>query len=243
MNRNFSTKRYFHCFLQALLFVGLLTGLPAATGATNPVIGHPSFPVAPPAWTVNPLDYEFNMNLVIRIKYTGTPSNAAGNLVGVFVGNELRGVASPTFIAGQAVYFTTVYAHQYNGEILHFRVYYAPDDAVYPTPETVIFRHNLSVGTVSAPFFVNIDPNADFPPELTTILADTTLVGIPFDPINLPDYTVSLDGDPVTWSAQPGSNLNASIVGGVLTVTPVSGSWTGTDSVRIIVTETTVNQL
>ncbi len=75
------------------------------------------------------------------------------------------------------------------------------------------------------------------------ILEDTTLVSIPFETVDLNDYLYSGDGDPVTWSAQPGPNLNASIINGILTVTPVSGIWVGTDSVRIIVTENTPGQL
>ncbi|MBC7773834.1 MAG: cadherin repeat domain-containing protein, partial [Phycisphaerae bacterium] len=198
---------------------------------------------APPNWSIDPLDFEFNMSLVVRVNFSGSPSNNANNVVGVFVGNELRGVASPISILGDSYYYITAYSKVYTGETLHFRVYYAPNDVIYPTPETVNFVHNSSIGSIGMPFWLNIDPNADYPPELLPILADTTLQNIPFDLVNLADYLVSLDGDPVSWSAQPGPNLNATIVNGVLTVTPVLNSWIGTDSVRIIVTENTPGQL
>ncbi|MEO6040125.1 MAG: hypothetical protein ABIQ93_17055, partial [Saprospiraceae bacterium] len=217
----------------------LLAGQQLSASPTNINEGRTS----PPNWSVTPDSYEFNMNAVIRVNFNGVASNATGNLVGAFVGNELRGVAAPVIIGGNAYFFLTIYAHEYTGETVHFKVYYAPNDAVYATPESVVFIHNLSIGNSAAPFFLNINPNADFPPEWEPIPADTTLVSIPFDPIDLQDYTVSLDGDPVTWSAQPGPNLTAGIVNGILTVTPVSGSWTGTDSVRIMVIETTPNQL
>ncbi len=110
---------------------------------------------------------------------------------------------------------------------------------MYATIQTETFLHNKSIGSILSPQVINIDPNADFPPELLPILADTTLQGVPFDAVNLPDYLFSADGDPVTWSAQPGPNLTANIVNGVLTVSPVSGAWVGTDSVRIIVKENT----
>ena len=107
----------------------------------------------------------------------------------------------------------------------------------------MVFIHNLNTGTSASPYWININPNADLPPALTSILADTTLQSIPFAPIDLADYFYSADGDPVTWSAQPGPNLQAGLVNGILTVSPVSNSWIGTDSVRIIVAENTVNQL
>ncbi len=223
------------CLMALLLLAG--QQLSASPPAINE--GHAS----PPSWSVNPDDYEFNMSAVIRLNFNGVPSNATGNLVAAFVGNELRGVATPVIIGGNAYFFLTIYANQYTGETVHFKTYYAPNDAVYPNQESATFTHNLTIGSSSAPFFINIDPNADYPPELEPILADTTLVGIPFDPIDLADYTVSQDGDPVTWSAQPGPNLMVGLVNGILTVSPVSGSWIGTDSVRIIVKETTPNQL
>lgn len=229
-------------FLRAFIILAWLApGL--SVWAENPPGNSETVAAAPPNWTINPDDYEFNMNMVIRVKYNGVPSDVMGNVVGAFVGNELRGVATPIIISGNAFFFLTIYANIYTGETVHFRAYYAPDDAVYSTAETVVFTHNKSIGIAEDPYFINIDPNADFPPELLPILADTTLQNIPFDPVVLTDYLVSLDGDPVTWSAQPGPNLNATIVNGVLTVTPVSNLWTGTDSVRIIVTENTPNLL
>ena len=227
------------CLLAILLFAGQQV----SASHFSPSESTATLSAAPPNWSINPDDFEFNMSIIVRVKFTGVPSNNANNLVGVFVGNELRGVAAPITILGDAYYYITAYSNLYTGETLHFRVYYAPNDAIYPTPETVNFIHNTTVGSIGSPFWIDIDPNADFPPELLPILADTTLQNIPFDPITLADYLISPDGDPVTWSAQPGPNLTATIVNGVLTVTPVLNSWIGTDSVRIIVTENTPGQL
>ncbi len=235
--------RSISCWRTLLLLVWLLPGIQVYADNPTPNNNGPALAAAPPNWSINPDDFEFNMSLIVRVNFNSVPSNNAGNVVGVFVGNELRGVATPTLVSGDAFYFITAYSNAYFGENLHFRVYYAPNDAVFPTPEVVNFIHNSTVGSIPAPYFLNIDPNADFPPELEPILADTTLQNLPFDLIDLNDYLVSADGDPVTWSAQPGPNLTVSIVNGVLTVTPVSNTWIGTDSVRIIVTENTPNQL
>jgi len=231
------------CLRVWMLLVWILPcGTLQATPTPFAVNEHPEL-AAPPNWSVNPLNFEFSMNMVVRVRYNGNAINSPGNLLGVFVGNQLRGVAQPQISGNVAYYFTTIYSNQYSGETLNFRVYYAPDDEIYATPETVVFRHHKYVGSVETPFWINIDSNADYPPQLTPLLADTTLQSIPFDPVVLADYFISQDGDPVTWSAQPGPNLNASIVNGILTVSPVSGLWTGTDTVRIIVTENTPNQL
>ena len=203
--------------------------IPFQANADSPTIktSGAEYSAAPSNWSINPDDFEFNMSVVARVKFNGIANNNTGNIAGVFVGNQLRGVATPVMIAGDAYYFITAYSNLYTGETLHFRMYYAPNDAVYPTAEQVTFIHNSTVGTIGSPFFLDIDPNADFPPELQPILADTTLQNIPFDPITLADYLGSPDGDPVTWSAQPGPNLTATIVNGILTVTPVSPAWIG----------------
>ncbi len=196
---------------------------------------------APPSWSVQPSDYQFNMNMVIRVSYNNVLSNDAGNVVGVFVGPELRGVATPTNIGGQMYYFVTVYSNQYHGETLRFRAYYAPDDDVYATLESVPFIHHGFTGNLLSPFRINIDPNVDQAPEILPIPADTTLQNLPFDALDLNDYLFSLDGDPVTWSVTAGPNLSASVVNGILTVTPVSSAWTGTESVQITAAENTSN--
>jgi len=199
--------------------------------------------VAPPNWTINPADFQFRMDMVIRINYDGLPSNDPGNIVGVFVGPELRGVATPIDIGGQKYFFTTIYSNQYTGETLRFRAYYAPDDQVYSTNDSITFTNYAFVGNIANPYWINIDPNYDFPPEILPILADTTLQTIPFDRIPLADYLLSLDGDPVSWMAMPGANLTATFSGDTLSVQPVSPGWTGTDTVCIIVKENTPAQL
>ncbi|MFN0015997.1 MAG: HYR domain-containing protein [Saprospiraceae bacterium] len=194
---------------------------------------------APPNWTINPADFQFRMDMVIRINYDGNPSNDPGNIIGVFVGPQLRGVATPIDIAGQKFFFTTIYSNQYTGETLRFRAYYAPDDQVYSTNDSLTFTNYNFVGNIADPYWINIDPDFDFPPAILPVLKDTTLQNIPFDPIKLTDHLLSLDGDPVTWSVTSGPNLSATIVNDTLIVTPISPLWTGTDTVCIIVTENT----
>ncbi|MCC6463333.1 MAG: HYR domain-containing protein [Saprospiraceae bacterium] len=195
-----------------------------------------------PNWSLDPADFQFNMNMIIRVSYNNIPSNDPGNVVGVFVGTELRGTATPVNIGGQYYFYVTIYSNAYTAENLRFRAYYAPNDKVYATFVSIPFTHNSYIGTFAAPFLINIDPTLDFAPEILPIPADTTLQNIPFDPISLPDYLLSQDGDPVTWMATPGPNLSVSLVNGILTVSPVSPGWTGTDVVTVKATENTPNQ-
>ena len=229
-----------------LLFACLLACLSLWAGdATAPESNfeHRTFNTPPPpSWSINPSDYQFNMNMVFRVRYNGVPDNAPGSIVGAFVGSELRGFATGVLIAGQMYYFVTIFSNVYTGETIRFRTYYAPDDKIYASTETVVFTHHKLASTIDAPFWLNLDPTADFPPELLPILADTTLQNIPFDPVPLTSYLNSPDGDPVIWTAQPGVNLTATIINGVMTVTPLLPSWIGTDTVRVIVTENTPNQ-
>jgi hypothetical protein len=220
--------------LQGVIFAGMLLILSVSGLKANQ-------PVTPPNWTVDPGAYQFNMSIIARVRYLGAPTNAAGNIVGVFVGNELRGVATPISVSGDMFYFITVYSNLASGENLKFRVYYQPNDAVYTSLQSLPFTTNALVGELPAPYWIDVDNTSDLPPHLNTIPNDTTLVSIPFESVDLASYLVSDDGDPVVYSVAPGANLNATVSGSVLTVSPVSGTWTGTDTVRVIATEQTAN--
>ena len=215
----------------------LLSAPPFATKATAAELA-PS-----PNWNISPANFQFRMDMVIRVRYQGVPSNDAGNVLGVFVGSELRGVATPINIGGDVFFFTTIYSNTYAGETLRFRVYYAPDDQVYGSPDLFVFTNYAILGSITDPVLINIDPNLDFPPEVLPLVQDTTIQNIPFEPKYLASLLVSQDGDPVTWSVLPGSNLTAAVVNDSLFVHAASPAWTGTDSVRIIATENTLGQL
>ncbi|MFN7832568.1 MAG: SdrD B-like domain-containing protein, partial [Bacteroidota bacterium] len=221
-----------------LAFTLLFSYSPAIASTGN----SPEEVVSPPSWNINPSAFQFNMNLVVRVKYNGAFSNATNNMVGVFVGKQLRGVATPVNVGGQQYYFVTAYSNQFTGETLKFKVYYAADDIAYPVAETATFMSNQTYGTLASPFVLNIDPNADFPPEFEQIAPDTTIQTVAFSPVTLSQYLINCDGDAVTYSYQAGSNLAANIVNGVLSVGPALTAWTGTDTVRITATDQTSNQ-
>ncbi len=199
-------------------------------------------PVPPPSWTVDPGAFQYNMTIIARVNYLGVPTNAADNIVGVFVGSELRGVATTVDVGGEMYFFITVYSNMASGENLSFKVYYQPNDAVYTSLQSLPFITNAQEGSFpTLPYWIFVDNVADLPPHFNTIPNDTTLVGIPFQTVNLANYLISDDGDPVVYTAFPGTNLSATINGAILTVSPISGIWTGTDTVRVVATEQTAN--
>ncbi len=111
---------------------------------------------SPPNWTVNPAHFQFNMNVLARLKTNGVFDNSSQNLVGVFVGNELRGVATPILLSGSAYFFGSIYSNSYADEVLSFRVFVQSDDKIYNSTDVLTFQHNGFSGKFDAPFQVKI---------------------------------------------------------------------------------------
>lgn len=70
----------------------------------------------PPDWSVNPADFEFNMNGTIRVKTANNIFlNEANTMIGVFVGGETRGVVNADdiiFIGDEAYFPVTMYSNE-----------------------------------------------------------------------------------------------------------------------------------
>ena len=195
-----------------------------------------------PNWTVTPANFQYSMQMIVRLQYQGVFSNTPGSVMGVFSGNELRGTATAINISGSLYYFVTVYSNMPFGEVLRVKAYYSPNDLVYATTLTPTFLAGSTLGSISTPLLANIDPALDFPPEILRIPPDTTLQNIPFRTIDLSRYLVNCDGNTEIWTVSSNVHLTGSVVGNLLTVTPVSNTWVGTDSLLVTVTDQTSNQ-
>ncbi|MFN4254124.1 MAG: MopE-related protein [Saprospiraceae bacterium] len=191
-----------------------------------------------PGWSVNPSLFQHSMNLTAALRLDGSPENGTSNVLGAFVGNELRGVATPVPVNGTALYFLTVYSNKTSGETLQFKVYTNADDQTHPAGEMLAFVRGSVAGTATTPYLVNIRSDDDFPISLSNIPGQTRNTGEPFAPIALADYLQSPDGGPVSWSATAGPNLSANVVGSTLTVTATDPNWAGTSTVLVTATET-----
>jgi hypothetical protein len=195
-----------------------------------------------PNWTVTPANFQYSMQMIVRLQYQGVFSNTPGSVIGVFSGNELRGTATAINISGSLYYFVTVYSNTAFGEVLRVKAYYSPNDLVYATTLTPTFLTSTTLGSIPTPLLANIVPALDFPPEILRIPPDTTLQNIPFRVIDLSRYLVNCDGNTEVWTVSTNAYLSGSVVGNILSVTPISNTWVGTDSLLVTVTDQTSNQ-
>ena len=192
-----------------------------------------------PAWSVNPAGFSNNMSLTAQVFLDGNEENGANNLLAAFVGNEVRGIASPLMVGTKAYYFLTVHSNLVVGETVEFKVFLQGPGTVHPALEEIAFLKSSQIGNYPDGFAVNISLANDFPIDLFPFLPDSTLAGFPFNGIDLNGKLLTQDNDPVLWSIANGVNLSGSVgAGNVLTVTPTNPNWTGTDSVMVTATET-----
>ena len=145
------------------------------TVAFTLIIGVNAILASPPNWTVNPAEYQYNMPGIFRVmKANNIFMNEVGAMVGVFVGNETRGVVNANdiiFIGDDAYFPATMYSNQQIGEVLTFKVYVPSLDSIFVPTETAIFNRFLTMGTPPNPFILNISMcdallilNTDFSP-------------------------------------------------------------------------------
>ncbi len=66
-----------------------------------------------PGWELDPLDYEYSANITGNLWLDEVLLNDPDIVIGAFVGEECRGIASPIQVQGNYLYFLTVYSNQY----------------------------------------------------------------------------------------------------------------------------------
>lgn len=111
------------------------------------------------AWTVNPADYQFSMNIVAQLQTGGQPLNSTGNALAAFHQSEVRGSAATIVWSGQARYFLTVYSNTYSGDSIVFRVFLTANNQLYEAADTVVFFHQKVLGTLNDPFVLELSPS------------------------------------------------------------------------------------
>ena len=150
----------------------------------------------PPAWEVLPEQYEHSMTAIVQIQVGAAISSDPDDMVGAFVGSQLRGVASPQGVGGDAdVAYLTIYSNRIEGEIVRFKVFDADSCHVFgatdktvrfeadrtdwgsPVPEVLLAQDEIpgSFQTIAAKdgwtwFSTNLDGNDDL--SVFTVLGD-----------------------------------------------------------------------
>lgn len=153
----------FHAIRQSLiLFIGFL-------GFALPL------QASTPTWSVDASQYQYSTNVNAQVVLNEASVPAGNHLIGVFVGNQCRGLASPMQANGKSYYFLTVYANQSSGELLTFKFYNAVTDQVYTSPTTQIFQRNATVGGVENPLKLLLASGDDFPIAFVSIPKQATI--------------------------------------------------------------------
>ncbi len=105
-------------------------------------------------WTVDPVNFEYTMNLIAIVVDNETSGNQLkeGDEVGAFVNGEVRGSGKAIYIPLLNAYmvFMTVYANK-DGESLEFRFYDGNGSQVYALAERMDFKINGIVGKADDP--------------------------------------------------------------------------------------------
>lgn len=169
--------------------------------------------MAQPDWSVNPHAYEFTMTITGKVVVDGVLSTDQGDVVGVFAGDECRGVTPVAFDQGVDGYFAylMVYSNKM-GETLNFRVYDASRDEVLSVRNALPFTVNGIVGSPDEPYLittVSLSPSAEWPGQKIRIFpnpfCDEIRVEIPEEKGNLWLNLTTSDGRLVKRWAQRGS--------------------------------------
>ena len=89
-------------------------------------------------WSVNHHDFEFNGTITFSVE---SREDMAGDYIGVFVGEELRGLGERMYFpfGDSHMYIAMVYSNEFEGEELSFKYYDSKLDEVVAYHETLTF--------------------------------------------------------------------------------------------------------
>lgn len=107
-----------------------------------------------PQWSLSPSEFQYSMNMIGILAIDDVQSNDTYDMVGAFVGEELRGVANIQYVPDLDNYevFLTIYSNVSQGENLSFKVWDASDCVNYGfILEAYSFEANAVQGSLSDP--------------------------------------------------------------------------------------------
>ena len=135
--------------------------LTGSDGIKTPLTLNITIKADEPDWSVIAGNYENSMNVIGRLSILDVPSEDTGDMVGVFIDNECRGVARPEYEPSYDCYFVTIdiYGNSTDeGKPLTFKAYDASTGVVYPvvrTAESLAFVSNTLKGDYDAPILMD----------------------------------------------------------------------------------------
>jgi len=111
-----------------------------------------------PDWTVDEDAYQYSMNLISQLKIKEIISNDKYDMIGVFVGDECRGVCNLEYQSNYDSYFAflVVYGNLAEEE-LEFRVWDASEGKIYTDVSPLyVFEPNQFYGTMAEPELLDV---------------------------------------------------------------------------------------
>ena len=109
-----------------------------------------------PGWEP-PLGYANTMEVYARVQREAVDINAAGSMLAVFKGEELRGATTiEDGPGGSKLFQLNVFSNELVEAGFTFKVYDAATDKVYDVQEGVAFEANTSVGTIQEPVIYHV---------------------------------------------------------------------------------------
>jgi len=198
------------------------------------------FGQTPPDWTSpNPSMFTHSATVVAEVNIDGVPGVNADDELAFFSDDELRGYGNLVETDSGNVFFTTVYFNQVPSAI-SARLYRPGYDEILIEFEEMVVTPYTVKGSFDSPVGLNFFSDNDAPIEIMDISLQFTLQNLPFPDLKLEPFLISIDGDPVEWSALDNPNLNVQVDGDILTAIPEQ-DFTGTTQLTIVATELTSN--
>ncbi|MDP8220186.1 MAG: tandem-95 repeat protein, partial [Candidatus Stygibacter frigidus] len=118
-----------------------------------------------PDWILNVPDYEYNGFIWGMLMLNGMPGDDVNDMIGVFVGDECRGIAQQsdnsvqdyTEQFGHIAFMPQVFSNVTGGEMMTFKLYDASAGMIYNIDETLEFTADMTVGDGYDPFIFTVN--------------------------------------------------------------------------------------
>lgn len=188
----------------------------------------------PEGWTIDPSGFEFNANMVARLKLNETDIGEDVKLA-AFSADEIRGVSDPTKIGEHDYFFLTIYSND-PGEKINFHAHLGIYNVVLKLPDSLNFEADALYGSIGEPRIINVEADTLFSPAFHNVPDMEIEEGAAFAPVDLslviedPKYDVTelelFYTEPQHISFEIDNNLLA-------TIAVKDSNWFGKDSTII----------
>ncbi|MDP8221701.1 MAG: C10 family peptidase [Candidatus Stygibacter frigidus] len=154
-----------------------------------------------PDWSINPADYQYNGSIWGIVMFNGVEVDITTKMLGCFVGDECRGIASDSsvldytdpFPFGHIIFLPMVYSNVTSGETLTFKYWDAGSGIILDAAETIEWEADMVVGDGYEPYVFTVNTNSNGEDEITPTQI-TSCYPNPFNPeVTISFYLQNID--------------------------------------------------